>query len=95
MRYLRILPLSALSLLLATWLGAQAPSPAPAASPAAPANPFLLSPEERARLDQLAREDHADMLRQLGITKLRPGPNGRAVAGDPNSANYDEARANP
>ena len=32
------------------------------------------SPEERARLDQLAREDHADMMSQLGITELRPGP---------------------
>src|SRR6188472_166436 len=94
---LRSLALSALSLLLATSLPAQAPPPPapPPASPAAPANPFLLSPEERARLDQLSREDHADMLRQLRITKLRPGPNGRAVAGEPNAANYDEAKANP
>jgi lysophospholipase L1-like esterase len=53
------------------------------------------SPEERARLDQLAREDHADMLRQLGITRLRGGPNGRAAAGEPNAANYDETKANP
>ena len=53
------------------------------------------SPEERARLDQLAREDHADMMSQLGITKLRPGPNGRAAAGEPNAANYDPAKANP
>jgi hypothetical protein len=38
-------------------------------------------------------EDHQDMLRQLGIVKLRPGP-----SGDPNSPNYandDEALANP
>ncbi len=74
-------------------LWAQAPSPAPSASPAA--NPFLLSPEERARLDQLSREDHADMMRQLGITSLRPGANGRAAAGEPGAANYDAARANP
>ncbi|PYQ45041.1 MAG: acetylxylan esterase, partial [Acidobacteria bacterium] len=91
----RICALSGLSLLAATWLGAQAPSPAPSAAPAAPANPFLLSPEERARLDQLSREDHADMLRQLGITKLRPGANGRAAAGEPGAANYDPAKANP
>ena len=91
----RILPL-ALSLLPATWLGAQAPSPpAPATAPAAPANPFLLGPEERARLDQLSREDHADMMRQLGITKLRPGANGRAAAGEAGAANYDPAQANP
>lgn len=35
------------------------------------------------------------MLEQLGITALRPGPNGRAQAGDPNAANYDESKANP
>ena len=33
------------------------------------------------------------MMNQLGITKLRPGPSGRA--GLPNSANYDPANANP
>lgn len=38
-------------------------------------------------------EDHRDMMRQLGITALRPGPSGRA--GAPNPANYDEALANP
>ncbi len=45
-------------------------------------------------MDQLSREDHADMMRQLGITKLRPGANGRAAAGEPGAANYDPARAN-
>jgi lysophospholipase L1-like esterase len=59
----------------------------------APANPFLLSPEERARLDQLSREDHADMLAQLGITKLRSGPSGNPAA--PNAANSDPDQANP
>ena len=92
----RILPLCGLSLLPATWLWAQAPSPpAPATASAAPTNPFLLSPEERARLDQLSREDHADMMRQLGITNLRPGANGRAAAGGLGAANYDPAQANP
>src|SRR5688572_1452614 len=38
-------------------------------------------------------EDHKDMMQQLGITKLRPGPSGRA--GATNEANYDEAKANP
>jgi hypothetical protein len=38
-------------------------------------------------------EDHLDMLRQLGITQLRPGRN--ANEGQPNAANYDEALANP
>ena len=80
--------------LLPAWLSAQAPPP-PSPSPSAPPNPFLLSPEERARLDQLSREDHADMMRQLGITKLRPGANGRAAAGEPGAPNYDPAQANP
>ena len=33
------------------------------------------------------------MMRQLGITALRPGPSGNEQA--PNHANYDEAKANP
>ena len=39
------------------------------------------------------QEDHRNMMEQLGITKLRPGPSGNPSA--PNSANYDEAVANP
>jgi hypothetical protein len=38
-------------------------------------------------------DDHANMMQQLGITKLRPGPSGNESA--PNAANYDEALANP
>jgi lysophospholipase L1-like esterase len=91
----RILVLAVLGVFPALWLWAQAPPSSAPAAPAAPANPFQLSPEERARLDQLAREDHADMMRQLGITRIRPGYNGRAAAGEPNAANYDPARANP
>ncbi len=73
-------------------LGVRAEEPA---ARAAPANPFQMSPEERARLDDLTREDHADMMRQLGITRLRPGYNGWAKADEPNAANYDPAKANP
>ncbi|MGI4739007.1 MAG: hypothetical protein ACRYG7_27875 [Janthinobacterium lividum] len=40
-----------------------------------------------------AAQDQENMLRQLGIRKLRPGPSGDAAA--PNHANYDEALANP
>jgi lysophospholipase L1-like esterase len=40
-----------------------------------------------------AEDDHRDMMRQLGITALRPGPSGNEQA--PNHANYDEAKANP
>jgi len=38
-------------------------------------------------------EDHQNMMAQLGIRKLRPGPSGNESAS--NHANYDEATANP
>src|SRR5579862_6511322 len=40
-----------------------------------------------------AAEDHQNMMQQLGIKTLRPGPSGNESA--PNHANYDEATANP
>ena len=40
-----------------------------------------------------ADEDHQNMMDQLGIRVLRPGPSGDEKA--PNHANYDEALANP
>jgi hypothetical protein len=40
-----------------------------------------------------AEQDHQNMMDQLGIRALRPGPNGDSNA--PNHANYDEALANP
>jgi len=40
-----------------------------------------------------AAEDHQNMMQQLGIKALRPGPSGNEQA--PNHANYDEATANP
>ncbi len=80
-------------------LGAQtaAPAAAPAPKPAAaaPANPFQMTPEEREKQQKLINEDHADMLAQLGITKLRGGKNGDTKPGTPNQANYDQALANP
>lgn len=39
------------------------------------------------------QQDHQNMMEQLGITALRPGPSGNEKA--PNAANYDESRANP
>ncbi|HEY1792679.1 MAG TPA: SGNH/GDSL hydrolase family protein [Opitutaceae bacterium] len=62
-------------------------------APVRPRFPWEMSPEERRRLDEANQADEADMLSQLGITKLRPGPS--AETGKPNSANYDEAKANP
>jgi lysophospholipase L1-like esterase len=40
-----------------------------------------------------AADDHRNMMAQLGIKSLRPGPSGNEQ--DPNHANYDEAKANP
>jgi hypothetical protein len=40
-----------------------------------------------------AAEDHQNMMDQLGIKALRPGPSGNESA--PNHANYDESLANP
>jgi hypothetical protein len=40
-----------------------------------------------------AAEDHQNMMDQLGIKALRPGPSGTETA--PNHANYDESTANP
>jgi len=43
--------------------------------------------------ERTAVEDHRNMIEQLGITSLRPGPSSNEQA--PNHANYDEALANP
>ncbi len=40
-----------------------------------------------------AEQDHQNMMDQLGIKALRPGPSGNDS--DPNHANYDELKANP
>jgi hypothetical protein len=83
------------SALSVTALSAQtAPTPQAASRALASVPPWQLTPEERERLRELSAEDHADMLRQLGITMLRPGRNGSATPGTPNQANYDQARAN-
>src|SRR5438046_2197731 len=51
------------------------------------------APDAASTADWTAAQDHQNMLDQLGIKKLRPGPSGRA--GAPNSANYDPEKANP
>ena len=40
-----------------------------------------------------AQQDHQNMMDQLGIRALRPGPSGDTKA--PNQANYEESKANP
>src|SRR4029077_2552352 len=47
----------------------------------------------RQPINWTAAEDHRNMMDQLGIKALRPGPSGNESA--PNHANYDESKANP
>src|SRR5947209_5613744 len=44
-------------------------------------------------LSWTAQQDHKNMMEQLGIIRLRPGPSGQP--GATNSANYDPAKVNP
>ena len=58
---------------------------------------WSLAAQEKAASEPVTfttKEDHQNMLGQLGITKLRPGRDGNNKSA-PNAANYDEARANP
>ncbi len=58
------------------------------ATPQASATSALPAP-----MNWTAEQDHQNMMDQLGIKALRPGPSGNEAA--PNHANYDEATANP
>ena len=61
-------------------------------------SPFLLAQPPAPAADPnawTAAQDHADMMQQLGITKIRPGPSGRTGPDVTNPANYDPAKANP
>ena len=60
--------------------GQEAPSPSPPASTTGPMN-------------WTVEQDHQNMMDQLGIKALRPGPSGNEKA--PKHANYDESKANP
>ena len=62
---------------------------------ASAAVPGRSSADERRRLQELTAADHKDMMEQLGITKLRPGPSGSTAPDTVNPANYDHAKANP
>src|SRR3954447_23370141 len=90
--------LSAVALAAATIAGQSAPAATAPAHPSAqapppPPGPPPLTPEQqaaRAKLQEETKADHAQMLQQLGIKALRPGPSGQADA--PNAANYDESK---
>jgi len=57
------------------------------------ATPAVLRAQTPEPLSWTAQQDHKNMMEQLGITRLRPGPSGTANA--TNAANYDPAKANP
>ena len=77
---------SAISL-LALWMSAGALLGQAADAPAGEAG------KGPAPLAWTAQQDHKNMMEQLGITRLRPGPSGQP--GATNAANYDPAKANP
>lgn len=57
---------------------------------------FKLSPEEQRRWDSIrhvTQEDYKNMLQQLHIDSVRPGPSGNQQA--PNAANADESKVPP
>jgi hypothetical protein len=53
----------------------------------------VATPAQDSQAAVTADQDHQNMMDQLGINALRPGPSGDEKA--PNHANYDEATANP
>ena len=57
------------------------------------AAPEVLRAQTPEPLNWTAQQDHKNMMEQLGITRLRPGPSGNVSA--TNAANYDPAKANP
>jgi hypothetical protein len=88
--------------LLTAWIagsGARVSAQPPAAPP--PQTPPTGAPFDASKVPAgvappkmwTAQQDHQDMMDQLGIKALRPGPSGSEAA--PNHANYDESLANP
>lgn len=94
----RIFNLICIGVAVASYACAQTTTPdtgkKPAAAPARMQR--VLTPEQKAAAEaqsKIQKADYQNMLDQLHITSLRPGKSG--TAGLPNSANYDEAKANP
>ena len=82
----RVAALSALAVLVCQMAAAQQTQGAPAGAPVSPA--LGCQP-----MNWTTEQDHRNMMDQLGIKALRPGPSGNENASD--HANYDESRANP
>src|SRR5271157_5045906 len=82
----RVAALSALAVVVCQMATAQQTQGAPADAPVSPAHGCQ-------PMNWTTEQDHRNMMDQLGIKALRPGPSGNENA--PDHANYDEARANP
>jgi len=86
--------IAAVVMMMSAVTGARQAAPTPAPAPAAQGAPAPgpgrggVNPNAEA-----TAADHRNMMAQLGITALRPGPSGNEQA--PNAANYDESKANP
>lgn len=66
----------------------------PGLLPGQTGNPPASEPGKAAEpLNWSTQQDHKNMMEQLGIVRLRPGPSGQP--GATNSANYDPDKANP
>ncbi len=83
----RVVAMGALALLASQMATGQPTHGASADAPAAPAKGCAPP------LNWTAAQDHRNMMDQLGIEALRPGPSGNEKA--PDHANYDESKANP
>jgi hypothetical protein len=57
------------------------------------ASPAAQQPSSPPPVTPTAEQDHQNMMDQLGLKAMRPGPSGNENA--PNHANYDESKANP
>src|ERR1022692_1973215 len=83
----RVAPLATLAVLACQMATAQQAHSELGGAPASPANGCA------APLNWTAEQDHRNMMGQLGIKALRPGPSGNEKA--PDRANYEESKANP
>jgi lysophospholipase L1-like esterase len=83
----RIYLAGTLGFALAGWIIAQQ------TPPQSPQKDAIDASKYPAPMEWNAAQDHQNMMDQLGIKALRPGPSGDEKA--PNHANYDEATANP
>src|SRR5258707_403178 len=87
-------PFSSFSLFLMACLGLRSAANSLGQQPSPPTPTLSANSSSLPQpMNWTAAEDHQNMMDQLGIKALRPGPSGNENA--PNHANYDESKANP